>query len=338
MAADTAMPTKSPAALDPASHRPSRLLDITTDGVPLADRVTFWRTRVARRNIFRQLDADRPFEARMRRLVLPEAELVDHASSAIVSMPAPGRPRMQGGEDIAIELVRQGRGAVLDHDGERRLQDGDLYVVDYASPLQITRPRHRFSGIVLPRRRVIEAMGGDLPALAGRSLPPRGMAAALRRQMAATLDRAPSLAAADQEREVGAIAEMALAIFQVMAAGTADAARFEDGFYYAAQGHIARHCIDPELTPERVARAIGCSRATLYRVFTRRGEGISESIWRARIEHARQALVSAKHPGLLVSDLALRAGFRDMPTFTRMFRRRFGMTPSEARGWGGVDA
>ena len=338
MTTDTAMPTEFAAALDPASQPTKRLLDITTNGVPLADRVMFWRTRVARRNIFRQLDAGRPFEARMRRLVLPEAELVDHASSAIVSMPAPGRPRMQGGEDIAIELVRQGRGAVLDHDGERRLQDGDLYVVDYACPLQITRPRHRFSGIVLPRRRVIEAMGGDLPVLAGRSLPPRGMAAALRRQMAATLDRAPMLATTDQEKEVAAVAEMALAIFQVMAAGVADAERFEDGFYYAAQGHITRHCIDPELTPGRVAQAIGCSRATLYRVFTRRGEGISESIWRARIEHARQSLVSAKDSGLLVSDVALRAGFRDMPTFTRMFRRRFGMTPSEARRWGGVDA
>lgn len=323
-------PASSP-ALDPASHRPGRLLDISTDGVPLADRATFWRTRVARRNVFRQLDDDRPFHARMRRLVLPEAELVEHASVAIVSMPAPGRPRMQGGEDVAIELVRRGGGAVLDHNGERRLRDGDLYVVDYACPLQIARPRHRFSGIVLPRQRVIDAMGGELPVLAGRPVPPRGMAAALRRQMAATLDRAPGLAAGEQDGEVRALAEMALAIFQVMKAGAADVERFEDGFYFAARSHIARHCADPDLAPDDVARAIGCSRATLYRAFARRGEGISEAIWRARLEQAQQALVSTGGAGVPVSGIARRAGFRDMPTFTRMFRRRFGMTPTEAR-------
>lgn len=323
-------------ALDPASHRPSRLFDITTGHVPVAERATFWRTRVVRRNDFWQLDPDRPFDAHLRRLALPEAELVEHAADALVSMRAAGRPRPSSGEDIAVELVREGQGALLDHNGEQRLQIGDIYVVDYSCPLRITRPRHRVSGIVLPRHRVVEVMG-DLPVLAGRRVPPRGMAAALRRQMKATLDRAPDLTAEQQEREVRALGEMALAIFQVMKAGTADVERFEDGFYYAAQSHIARHCTDPDLAPDDVARAIGCSRATLYRVFTRRGEGIAEAIWRARIEHARRVLVSASEPGLLVSGVAQRSGFRDMPTFTRMFRRHFGMTPSEARERDGMD-
>jgi AraC family transcriptional regulator, positive regulator of tynA and feaB len=326
------MSARSSPALDPASHRESRLLDITTDGVPEADRATFWRTRVARRNVFRQLDTHRPFHAQMRRLVLPEAELVEHASGAIVSMPAPGRPRMQGGEDVAIELVREGDGAVLDHDGERRLRTGDLYVVDYARPLQIARPRHRFSGIVLSRDRVMETMGRDLPALAGRQIPLRGLAAALRRRMVAALDGAPGLTAAAQEEQVRAVAEMALAIFGAMKAGdgAVDGERFDEGFYHAARSHIARHCVDPDLVPDDVARAIGCSRATLYRAFTKRGEGVSEAIWTARIAHARSHLLSTD-AGLPVSIVAQRAGFRDMPTFTRMFRRHFGMAPSAAR-------
>jgi AraC-like DNA-binding protein len=32
-----------------------------------------------------------------------------------------------------------------------------------------------------------------------------------------------------------------------------------------------------------------------------------------------------------ISDVAMLCGFTDIPTFTRMFRRRFGMTPSDAR-------
>jgi AraC-like DNA-binding protein len=34
---------------------------------------------------------------------------------------------------------------------------------------------------------------------------------------------------------------------------------------------------------------------------------------------------------LLISDIAMRCGFRELPTFTRMFERRYGMTPSEVR-------
>jgi AraC-like DNA-binding protein len=42
-------------------------------------------------------------------------------------------------------------------------------------------------------------------------------------------------------------------------------------------------------------------------------------------------LTSPAGIGLLVSDIAALSGFREMPTFARMFERRYGMTPSEAR-------
>jgi AraC-like DNA-binding protein len=32
-----------------------------------------------------------------------------------------------------------------------------------------------------------------------------------------------------------------------------------------------------------------------------------------------------------IGEVALKAGFGDLPYFTRSFRRRFGMTPSDAR-------
>src|SRR5690606_32798547 len=38
-----------------------------------------------------------------------------------------------------------------------------------------------------------------------------------------------------------------------------------DGLFAAAQRYIRRHLVSPDLTPDAVAAAIGCSRATLYR-------------------------------------------------------------------------
>jgi len=33
-------------AIDPVSHGPGRLVELTTDGVPTAQRLTFWRDQV----------------------------------------------------------------------------------------------------------------------------------------------------------------------------------------------------------------------------------------------------------------------------------------------------
>ena len=42
-------------------------------------------------------------------------------------------------------------------------------------------------------------------------------------------------------------------------------------------------------------------------------------------------LCSAGSVAVPISDVAMLSGFIDMPTFTRMFKRRYGKTPREAR-------
>jgi transcriptional regulator GlxA family with amidase domain len=37
------------------------------------------------------------------------------------------------------------------------------------------------------------------------------------------------------------------------------------------------------------------------------------------------------HLGLLISEIAVRCGFLEQATFNRMFKRRYGLTPREAR-------
>jgi AraC family transcriptional regulator, positive regulator of tynA and feaB len=124
---------------------------------------------------------------------------------------------------------------------------------------------------------------------------------------------------------------MALAVMQLNANRAVDVEQFDSGFYRAAQLIIERDCRDPDLRPDRVAAILGCSRASLYRAFARRDESVAAMIWRARSARSWTLLTSAEGVGLLVLDIALLSGFRDMPAFTRMFKRRYGMTPSEAR-------
>ena len=55
------------------------------------------------------------------------------------------------------------------------------------------------------------------------------------------------------------------------------------------------------------------------------------AVWQSRLEHARRMLRSAASIGIPVGDIALESGFTDLASFSRMFKRRYGATPSEMR-------
>ena len=313
-----------------ASQAYGRLVDLTTDGVPARERIDYWRDVVLRRTQPELPDRGQPFHAHLRRIVLADVELIEHAAGAVVSGRSPGRTRFDGGDDIALELIRYGT-SKLTHNGEHKLRAGDLCLVDYARPFRTVLTRHRASGVVLSRRRVREALGDDLSALAGRRVPARGLAAVLRAHMTATLDEAPHMTAEDRVIATNAAAEMALAVLQAGRFGAADPDQVGNGLYQAARAVIDRACADPDLSPERIALAVGCSRATLYRLFARRDQSVAAAVWQARLERARRMLCSAESVGMTISDVAMLSGFIDVPAFTRMFKRRYGMTPREAR-------
>jgi AraC-like DNA-binding protein len=309
-----------------------RLVTVSTDGVPPREQLGFWRDVVLNRNRPLVPQDGRSFQARLTRIVLSEAELVEHASDSIETDRSPQRSQFSGGEDIAIELMRQCSGVIMEHNGEHRLRSGDLYIVDYAQPLRMKRTRHSASGIVLSRRRVIEAIGGDPARLAGLRLPARGLGALLRAHMQATLDEARHMTDAQRALAVGAAADMALALLQATAQSRFDGERLAGwGLYTAVRRLIAKRCCDPALDPEQVAHAAGCSRATLYRAFALRDESVAAAIWSARLERAHRLLGSAEGLGKSIADIALATGFREVTTFNHMFRRRHGMTPGEAR-------
>jgi AraC-like DNA-binding protein len=318
--------------IDPASHSPGHLVDLTTDGVPAAQRLSFWRDAVLKRMEPSATSvAGGPFQARLRRIVVEGAELVEHISDPITALRTPQRRRIDGCDDISIDVMRYCQSASIDHGGESHLRAGDVCIVDYSQPIEVKRSRHAAIGLIMPRSRVREAMGSDVGALAGSRLPARGMTAVLRHHLLTTLNEAAFMSSSERVLAVDAAAQMALAILRTGRFGTADSEQFSAGFYGAARRVIDLQCSNADLTPDRVARALGCSRATLYRIFAGRGESVAAAIWSARTERARRMLASPQGMGLLISDIALNCGFTELPTFTRMFKRRFGMTPSEAR-------
>ncbi len=316
--------------LDQASQPLGQLVDLTTDSVSARDRIDYWRDAVLRRTRPEMVRNEQQFHGRLRRIVLADVELIEHASDGIVSGRAASRTRFEGGDDIAFELMRQGR-SNLTHNGEHQLKAGDLWLVDYARPLHTALSRHRACGIVLSRRRLHEVLGNDLSDLGGCRVPARGLAAVVRAHMIAALDEAPNMTPPERIAAVKVLADMVLVVLQKARRGAVDTDQLGEGQYQAALAVIERECSDPDLTPDRIALAVGCSRATLYRLFARQDQGVAERMWQARLELARRQICSSAGLGLSVGEIALLSGFTDLSSFSRMFRRRYGMAPQEAR-------
>lgn len=100
---------------------------------------------------------------------------------------------------------------------------------------------------------------------------------------------------------------------------------------------VEQHMIDENFDVDTFARAMGLSRASLFRKFKAiSGQTPSDFIRDLRLERARQLLASGQFN---VSQTAAAVGFLDLSHFASCFRKKFGMTPSafaaEKRGASG---
>jgi AraC-like DNA-binding protein len=158
------------------------------------------------------------------------------------------------------------------------------------------------------------------------------MGALLGSHLCASIEEAPHMTPRQQVLAVDTAADLALAAMQAALSLRVDSGLLGQGLYQAARLLISRDCCDAGLTAERVAAELGCSRAALYRAFAAHGEGVAELIWAERLARAWRLLTSPSHRQMPVADIAFRGGFSDPAAFSRMFKRRYGMTPSNARG------
>jgi AraC-like DNA-binding protein len=88
---------------------------------------------------------------------------------------------------------------------------------------------------------------------------------------------------------------------------------------------------DCELTPEKVAKANGISMRYLHRLFQQSGMGVSKWIWDRRLKASREDLLDPAKAAMRISEVAFARGFNDPAHFSRSFRDKFGISPSELR-------
>lgn len=94
--------------------------------------------------------------------------------------------------------------------------------------------------------------------------------------------------------------------------------------------YVRRNLSDPDLTLDRIADAMRCSKRYLHHVFQDESQTLDRQIWDARLEHARVRLAGAA-PQQTIADICFGSGFRSSAHFCRLFKEKYQASPSDYR-------
>jgi AraC-like DNA-binding protein len=241
--------------------------------------------------------------------------------------------RRDGSDEILLSAaLHVGRETWVGEIGrEFRVEAGDLVVCDFAKPLTLDAGEYREVNFRLARPLVAAAIGRDPACLGGRILPKTPLTRML---FGALRDFADALPAMDDDERAAALevcTEFALQTLDFVVRrfdGPADAP--SGRLFEAAERLIERHLGLRKLSPEWLAAKLGCSRSAIYRLFQARGLSVMDFVFERRLAQAHKSLADPEN-AQTIADLAASCGFDDPSSFSRMFRRRFGCTPREAR-------
>ncbi|GAA2610831.1 MULTISPECIES: helix-turn-helix transcriptional regulator [Streptomyces] len=182
-------------------------------------------------------------------------------------------------------------------------------------------PRTRARCIVLPAAALF-----SLP-LAGREVTGHSDAAEVRLLVAhATMveEVLPELSPAGVRAARDTLVELAVAVAH---RGFDDVnTRLAPALAQAAKNLAEQRLADADLSPAMLARELNVSVRTLQRAFAAGGETVTAYIRERRLESARQALSATR---LTVSEIAAHWQFADSSHFSRAFKQRYGVSPTE---------
>jgi AraC-like DNA-binding protein len=209
-------------------------------------------------------------------------------------------------------------------DLEGAKQPGELILLDAAQPLEgVVEPGQSIS-LALPR----DALPRHAERWHGRALS-SGIGRLLNDHLRSLSRNLPVL----RERDVPYVVESTLQLLTAAVMPTADTVRqasapIRDALVNRVLRYIDMNLLEADLTPDRICRDIGLSRAKLYQLFEGSG-GVMRQIQRKRLQRVYRLLANPNRARARIAEIAWRHGFSNEKYFYRLFKAEFGHTPNE---------
>jgi AraC-like DNA-binding protein len=322
MAAKTAPPD-----MMPASFR------FSTDDLPPAERTAAWRELYGRSVLRLEIEAltQQAFSSEITINSLPGLDIVRGRSSPF----RVGRTRellTDGDDGLILQLTNvDGRASQLGRD--IAVAANDAVLLSNADVGSFTFPAACTVLALRLRRAVLAPLVRDLDLALVRSVPRQYEALRLLTRYLGMLDEAPLT-----EPSLQRLASTHVYDLVALALGaTGDASELARGRgiraarLHAVKAYIAENLHRTELSLGEIATGHGISPRSVQALFEAEGTTFSRFVLEERLLRAYRRLTGPLSAGRSITAVAFEAGFNDLSYFNRTFRRRFGLTPSEAR-------
>ena len=239
-----------------------------------------------------------------------------------ISRDPPGRLFMQTVRDAPMRLQQQGLQIDLDP-GDSVLIDGgeayDLYYAGESRAMGFSLPRDWFASWTGRRD-----AGGTCVFRRGQGW--KGEIATKLAKISSEPSLVPREDLPHVANHLGSLLALSVGEEPVSASATA-----AEGLLAALRDTLRGASHETTLTPAQVAARHGISLRYLHLLFARAGSSFGADLMSFRIAAGFRMLTDTNFDAVGIGEVALRSGFRNASHFARVFRRRYGMTPRQAR-------
>ena len=309
-------------------------ISANTDDVAPRERFDFWHEVICTAYVRLEaetLPSENPFHAEiavadMGPLTLSRVRSEPHAvqrSPTLIS----AEPR----DEILVSVQLRGEAVVAQDDRQAVLRPGDFAMYDTTRPYDLVM-RERFEMLVLqfdrqfltercpaPERLTAIRLANDSAVTAPvssflRSLEPVALGEdnAVSRQLATSALDLLGVALADQF-------------------GSDNPRAGHTQHFLRACTYINAYFSDPNLTPSRIASAVGVSVRYLHAIFAEHNMTVNRYLIKRRLARCHDDLLSRRCASRTITEIALTHGFKTAAHFSRCFSETYGTTPSSVR-------
>jgi AraC-like DNA-binding protein len=307
-------------------------LAFSTGDLPAEERLDAWRDLISPVLDIEVLEQPSPRPCRADMAVVHLGQLlVSRISLAGIDqrgVRAPRKIRRDALDHYVVEVYRGGGCTGEIGGGAFDLSPGGVGIMDLGQPLAVRSALSDSVALNIPRA-LLDRHVPDAARLHGTVL--RGGLGDLLGDYILSLYRhLPRLSANEAARVSQATVSMIAACLAPSADNLARARGPVDSVLLErAKRFISRNLASPDLSVGRICAVLRVSRSHLYRAFEPQG-GVAGYIQGRRLANVRAALLDSAD-GRRISALAYDHGFTSAAHFSRAFRQRFGLTPSDAR-------
>lgn len=235
-------------------------------------------------------------------------------------------------DHLMIQWYRRGGYRGMHAGDDVTVSPGDVSVLDLSRPFKTRIAGDHFHNcnVFIPRNFLLPQLRSGRALHSLRLSVDSALGRIFTRFLAATAEELPHATQAEIPTITQSIVGTVAVLLDSVEYAGDPSSLLDEPTSQAMRDYIEANLQDPHLDADSLCAAFRCSRAYAYRLF-REQQGIAAYIMERRLVRVREDLASPACAHQSVSQIAFKWGFSSHSHLCRRFRKRFGMSPGEAR-------